>query len=131
VTEWDGEFPIAEWLSDNYFFTLEALVDYLWDYELDEESKETHLDVLRGMRLTSCEPSTPRCFEISDLFSDCLGEDQEPPENPELEKAVNDWIKSLGTISWQMTGKRLGMDRIEAVVAAELARYEAGQSDSE
>lgn len=118
---WDGEFPIANWEDSKFFFYMEELLEYL--YETSSEVPEsTQIDFLKDMMLTSCEPMTPRQFRVADLFDDCLGEEQEPPENDVLEKQVNDWLNSLGTLAYCMTGKRLDIDHVARIVEQEIAK---------
>lgn len=118
--DWGGDFPIFAALDvEQYFFDLEQLRDYLVDHD------PVPLSMLRELHLMSCVPCSPYTFELADLFQDCFEYDQDLPENPELEKTVNDWVKSLGTISWRPTGKRLKISQIEAAIVAaypELAR---------
>lgn len=117
VVSWDGEFPITLWDSDEFFFDLESLQDYIYELELDEG--ETLIDYVNNMRFTSCKPTKPRDFDLSSLFEDCLGDDQDPPENDELEKAVNDWVKSLIPVSYNMTGQRLDVSQVIAAIGPE------------
>ncbi len=121
---WNGEFPLHVWDDDKFFWSIEELADYLHDVDIDENEGETELDVLRSLKFTSCRPTTPRAFCVSDLFDDCLGEDQEPPENDELDKLVNDWIKSVLPVSWEPTGDRLRVAEIEQAYLEHLRAIE-------
>lgn len=106
--EWDGQFPIADWGSDEYFFSADDLAEHLVDVEHGEEFRR-----VEDLRLTTCEPNKAREFDINEWCCDELADDHDIPDGAAIDKQVNAIIGGLGTLSYSMTGKRL---RIGSVV---------------
>lgn len=101
--EWDGEFPIALWDDDKFFF--------------DESDLETYLDQIESeldenVWLTSCYPLTGRYFDMTEYLCDELPEEGDL-DDAEINKIVNDWIGENGPYSFQVTGKRLDIESVK------------------
>lgn len=95
VVEWDGETPLCDWRSDQYFF--------------DEESVEEYVAESDFPMLVVCEPNKGRHFELAEWLCDELAEDHEPDEPVEVRDAVeviNKWLMST-TFSWLPGSKRV------------------------
>ena len=107
--EWNGEFPIALWDNDVYFFDDGELMDYFYD-DMDVPSDE--LPNIDSAWLTTCKPSEPRHFEMSEYLCDSLPEDADIDEK-EINKIVNGWISENGPFSFLATGKRLSIKSVK------------------
>jgi hypothetical protein len=118
--EWDGEFPIATWDSDRYFFDADDLYDYL-----DEQQDPNDLD---GLRLTTCRETRVREFIMAEHMEDCLAEDQEL-DDAEINHVVNAWIKEHKPKTYKMTGQRLSIASIKRQLGIE-AKPEASSADA-
>lgn len=114
--DWDGEFPIAIWNDDRYFFDMESFVEYLEELSADSEDGRSPVQILGTLRMTTCRRDSPPTFELCDLFQDHLEEDQEPPENRELEQQVNNWIAANAPELWWATGERINMAQLALAV---------------
>lgn len=113
--EWNGEYPIAIWNCDQYFFNEDDLMDYLVALHPDHESDENDVDyltVLDSLWLTTCEPNNGRDFCMSEYLCDDLAED-DSLDDKEINKTVNDWIEKHAPFSFGMTGNRLSIPSVK------------------
>lgn len=65
--EWDGETPLYDDASDQYFFSEDSLLDWLEDVNADDEERNP-----ADLRLLICEPQYAPEIEVDDLWSDYL-----------------------------------------------------------
>lgn len=108
--KWNGEFPIGLWDSDRYFFDADELFGYL-----DEFDGEESID---DLRLTSCQETIGREFEMSEHLQDCLAEDQEL-DDEEINRVVNAWIAEHKPKTYEMTGERLSIASVKKALGME------------
>lgn len=101
--EWDGETPLCDWKGDTYFFSTDAVADWL-DDEPGEPGRKPE-----DVRLVLCEQSQPRPFEMVAFLSDDLGEEggDALPSTVEIDALVNQWIADNLTPLWYGTNKRV------------------------
>lgn len=107
--EWDGEFPVATWDSDHYFFDEDSLLEHIYDHFGEDMDTEDW----SGIRLTTCRPTVTPSFDMNEFLCDNLPEDSELDAD-EINKTVNDWIAAQGVISWEPTGQRLDTESVKA-----------------
>lgn len=100
--EWDGEFPVALWDDDRFFFDADELGFYLEEYELE----------LEYLWLTTCEPNNGRHFEMSEYLCDELPEEFDL-DDKEINETVNKWISGHAPFSFYVTGKRLSIESVK------------------
>lgn len=105
---WDGEFPIAIWDVDEFFFDEDALLEFVYDHELTIES----------LRLTSCRVCKPPRFDMSEYLTDWLAEDQEV-DCDEINETVNTWIAEHKPTTWVATGQRLSLASVKRLLGIE------------
>lgn len=106
--EWNGEFPIAVWDDDKYFFDADALYEYVDDLVEDGGNVD-------DLKLTKCKNHEPREFELAEFLSDDLPEDFELPKGAaaDINDDVNKWIKSHVPSLWFGTGERISRASLE------------------
>lgn len=108
--QWDGEWPIAEYESNKYFFTDSDLLDYI---DENIEDVETIDDVVNSLRLTSCHQNKPRLFEINEWVNDDLGEDSDGVSDADsIDDRINAIIGEIGILSYSMNSERLNVRQI-------------------
>jgi len=95
VAEWDGQFPLAMWEDDRYFWDAESLAYYLGEC-LEKESEEMTDEELAAFRVVVCERDEPPPFDISRHLADFLGERHEidQKDEDEINTFVNEWMKT-------------------------------------
>lgn len=104
--EWDGEFPLAVWDDDRYFFDADALYEYVDDIIEDGGNP-------LGLKLTTCKRADVRQFEMNDFLCDDLPED-ETLDCEEIDKTVNDWIAANQPRLFYPTGERISQASLRA-----------------
>lgn len=103
--DWDEETPLCTFDDDRYFFSAEEVC-----YYLDEHEGAT----LEDLQLVLCEPSEPPVFEMDDFLHDVLPEDRCAEGCADVEKAVNDYIRSRYPWSWYPTGTAVTVESLRA-----------------
>jgi len=101
--EWDEETPLYSQTNDQYFFSMDELIDFI--YEHDIESTD-------DMELFICKPNYFRNID-QDWFSDDLPEDGDFPK--ELYDAIDNFnavINKLGPVSYS-PGKFAAIVKLE------------------
>lgn len=80
---WDGEFPIAVFDDDKYFFDIDEVA-----YWIDDLEEGTVFE------FEACKEVQPRSFDVEEFLYDDLPEDGDIPGGPEFSETVNAWIKA-------------------------------------
>jgi hypothetical protein len=94
--EWDGNVPLVLFDSDEYFFGVDEIYDYIYTNELDT-------DEIDELKFVICSPNRLRMIDY-DYWSDYFPEDYDPErQDPELVKKLdefNSFLQSYKPISW-------------------------------
>lgn len=107
--EWDGKTPLCDYDTDNFFFDVESLGDYLVEEGIE----------LKDIQLVIAEPNDPRYFNLSEHLVDYLPDDEcDPPGNwEEVEKAVNAYLDSnRGNFSWTQGKTKPTLDSLKKYI---------------
>ncbi|MFY0750155.1 hypothetical protein [Pseudomonas sp. NFX5] len=91
IKEWSGE-PLVFFDSDQYFFDVDSLRDYLIESDID----------LADLQLCICEPNYPSQIDPADHFCDELPEDGEIRDDQVLAafELLNEMIRQSEPLSW-------------------------------
>ena len=91
IKEWSGE-PLVFFDSDQYFFDVDSLRDYLIESDID----------LADLQLCICEPNYPSQIDPADHFCDDLPEDGEIRDDQLLAAfdLLNEMIRHSEPLSW-------------------------------
>jgi hypothetical protein len=111
---WDGEWPIADYEGDSYFFDSDALIEHIYEVYTESESID---DIVESLRLTSCHQNKPPYFEIDDWCCNVLGEDSDGvADSKSIDDRINAIIGEIGIVSFYANSDRLNvrdvLDRI-------------------
>lgn len=112
--EWDGEFPLAIWDDDKFFWNEEEVYEWLADDVDDEDLAD--FDPL-DFKWTTTRERKPREFDGSDYFTDYLHEDDDT-DFSELEKFVDQWAKDHIPTMHEATGQRIS--RVSLIAGLDL-----------
>ena len=117
VAKWEGEFPLAMWKEDLYFWDAESLANYLGDCRLKEAEELTDED-LNAFRLVVCDRMDPPPFDISKHLEDFLGERGEIPApfEKQINAYVNEWMKTNVPKAYIGSDRKLSMADLKAIV---------------
>lgn len=90
ATDWKS--PLVGYEGDTYFFDLDELLEHAAQHGMKPSE----------MHLVHARPNSGRTFSLNEFLCDDLPEDGEVsgPDAASVEKAVNDYINSLGVLSW-------------------------------
>jgi len=109
--EWDGEFPVCAWDSDQMFWSEEDLHEYMMDVNAGEPILK-----LVDLRLCICEKVQIRQFEVMDFLCDDIHEDTSShdfrADLREIEKTVNDWLEANTPAMYQATNKAISLESL-------------------
>ena len=103
LAEWDGESPLYDEFSEQYFFNGEGeILDYCEDNDIKQED----------LRLLICEPQLPYQIDPRDIYEELIPEDGELPDEiitifEELNKRIMTYKKP---ISWIPGKGRVSLD---------------------
>jgi len=110
---WDGKTPLYSDAANKYFIYDCELLDYIEESRLDDEGEPSGIEgpataeEVESLRLRICKPVRGRDFNIAEQFEDRLPDEDDDFVVNETglaaEKAVNDWIKAIGAVSYEMT----------------------------
>lgn len=117
---WDGETPLCMYQDDKFFFSPDEVEEYLHDQNGDLEEGDPPRK-LEDLQLCLCEASEPNEFELADFLSDHLPEDYEGGDHgfDEIDKVVNDFIKSLAPLSYYGTNTPVTLESLRKFVSEE------------
>lgn len=107
--EWDGEWPLALADGDNFFFSEDALIDYIQETYEEGASLDS---VASSLRLTSCKPNRPRSFNVTDWLCDDLPEDGEVSDAESIDERINEILSEIGIVSYSAEFVRLNVRKI-------------------
>lgn len=113
-TEWDGQWPLFDHSSDQYFMDAGDLADYL--HELTVSEGHSVHDLIESLRLSSCHVNKPRSFEINEWCCDDLSDDGEIADADSIDDRINAILAEVGTISYSSNSDRLNVRQILASV---------------
>lgn len=86
VVDWDEETPLCLYKDDRYFYSMDDVMDYCEEYEIDPES----------LQFVLCKRVGPPQVDVSSLFEDHLADEQDDSDIPgEVWKAAEEFNKVL------------------------------------
>lgn len=105
---YDGE-PVFVWDDDKLLFNEDELSEWMYERVTDGVSFE-------DIRLQEAEPIRHRHFDLHGHLEDSLHEDSGEPDGwQEIEKAVNDWIDNLPTLSWTTSRNAIDPESVRSI----------------
>lgn len=119
--QWDGSFPVGEYVGDEYHFGEEYLIDAICEFhELEWGSPLTFAHVEQfcdGARVCICERVSLPKFEINNFLSDYLPDDCEVEDSDEIDQKINAIIEAAKIPeSYLQTGQRIDPRAIAAAL---------------
>jgi len=91
---WDGKTPLCCDDADDWFFSLDDLLDHL-------ETDSPTVEQVEALRLIIAVPHHPGFFDLSEHLMDYVCDDADLPGDYEAaEKAINDYLKENEPLSW-------------------------------
>lgn len=99
--EWDGKEPVCTWDGDKYFFSIDDLTDYMYDYDGDWRDEDADdKPGLTEIDLLICQPIYYQPIDSETVACDAH-EDYEPEEELlQKIKEFNDFLSTLHPHSW-------------------------------
>ena len=133
--EWDGEFPVGEWVSDKYYWNEDELMDAVWECVQDsrkcgEVEVADVVEFCESRKLCTCQPVKRRAFDVLEFVADDLPGDEyggavvDEKKCGELNDLVNEWIEKNTPKTYTMCG-----GKIEPVAVAKVLGVVVGTTD--
>lgn len=98
LVEWDGVTPLCLFDDDKFFFSADDIISYCEDNEL----------LPSELKLVVCEKTRFSEVDLFDIIQDAVHEDWEmPKELIEIEKTLNNYLRSADTETWIPRNKRV------------------------
>lgn len=110
AVDWDGVTPLYSDAYDQYIFG--DVADWAESIVADwEDEIPLTRELIESWQLRLCTPNNGRHFDLNEFLCDDLA-DGETLDSEEVEKVVNDFIKSCAPISWSGDGKPVTLESV-------------------